>query len=212
MIINKNLSYWIDHKRWTKILATLQYSCMSLTILKETNIVRNHLILGVFIFIVLTQNLCELYSGSTRLPHHLDRNKSKHNKAKYLLELGIRTTNHEHTYLGITLSFEVISKLPPGVETPAVLDPIVSPLCNWIISSPKLAEMTGSSIMTTKLVLLNVSLMTGLFGTNSLIASKLDSDLKAFKIITLTWIIFGLIMSTTIIKITNLRNNYYYSF
>ena len=70
---------------------------MWLAILKEENIVRNQLILGVFIFIVLAQSLCELHSESTRLPHHLDRNKSKHNKAKYLLELGIRQTKSIRT-------------------------------------------------------------------------------------------------------------------
>lgn len=69
---------------------------------------------------------------------------------------------NSHTYLGTTVSFEVSSKLPPGFDTPAPRDPIVRPLCSWIISSPNEVEMTGSSMKTTKLVMLRVSLITGL--------------------------------------------------
>ena len=70
--------------------------------------------------------------------------------------------NKSNSYLGTTSSFDVISRLPTGVVTPEVSDPIVSPLVNWINSSPKFEEMTGSSNITTRFVFERVSLMTGL--------------------------------------------------
>lgn len=60
------------------------------------------------------------------------------------------------------MSLVVSNKLPSAFETPAVRDPIVRSLCTCISSSPKLVDMIGSSIITTKFVLLSVSLMTGL--------------------------------------------------
>lgn len=65
-------------------------------------------------------------------------------------------------YLGNASSLDVNIKLPPGFVTPPVRDPIVSPLCSCMNSSARLAEMTGSSIITTKFIFLRVSLITGL--------------------------------------------------
>ena len=62
----------------------------------------------------------------------------------------------------MTSVFDVSKRLPCGVTSPDVMDPIVNPLWNWRRNSSKFEDIIGSSIMTIRLVLTRISLKAAL--------------------------------------------------
>ena len=72
-----------------------------------------------------------------------------------------------HNYLLVTGLFDDSSKLPWGAAIPDETDPVMSPLSVCNRNSSILAVIRGSSIITTKLVLVKMCLIIALNSKNT---------------------------------------------
>jgi hypothetical protein len=67
-------------------------------------------------------------------------------------------------YLSPTSELDVNKRLPRGIEIPDCFDPLARPLCTCKRNSAILFVMTGSSIITNKVVFDKISRIFGLKG------------------------------------------------